>query len=74
MYQTRFCLFPIRDGPAPNPPFPRPALPPSIPPSPLTPFPDFAKLHAPEMGMQTVPSLNLVYTKQEVFRMVRVGT
>lgn len=26
---------------------------------------DFAKSHAPEMGMQTVPSLNLVYTKEE---------
>jgi len=26
---------------------------------------DLAKLHAPELGMQTVPSLNVVYTKEE---------
>jgi sulfate adenylyltransferase len=26
---------------------------------------DFAKTHAPELGMQTVPSLNVVYTQEE---------
>jgi len=26
---------------------------------------DFAKLHAPELGMDTVPSLNLVYTAEQ---------
>eukprot|EP00238_Polyblepharides_amylifera_P007474 CAMPEP_0196591380 /NCGR_PEP_ID=MMETSP1081-20130531/69398_1 /TAXON_ID=36882 /ORGANISM="Pyramimonas amylifera, Strain CCMP720" /LENGTH=398 /DNA_ID=CAMNT_0041914725 /DNA_START=209 /DNA_END=1405 /DNA_ORIENTATION=- len=26
---------------------------------------DFAKLHAPELGMQTVPSLNVVYTEED---------
>ena len=26
---------------------------------------DLAKLHAPELGMQTVPSLNVVYTDEK---------